>query len=373
MTKNNNNNNNNNNRGSFSSTTTMSGKAAFITGYVDDDSQPANDELTMNYMYQLNMNSSFTGEDLLYTRIKTGNSTYGKGFANKTNGSYLGAANTNSDALKVDKLWYQFPVGDNVQVWVGPKIENYYMLASAPSIYKPVLKQFALGGNASTYGSSTSPGFGAAWTQQVDDPSEARFAVSANYAAKDGDNSTTGLFNDGDSKLFTKVELGNSQWQVSAASAYHKGTTDWGGYYNTNKAGTRSGDESSYALRGYWRPKVSGYMPEISFGYDVSNIDGATEAGAAEETAGWMVGLGWKDLFVDGNRAGVAFGSRQSATSVVSGGTDVEKDSGVWEAYYTFKVNDGVSITPAVFGGTDVDGTSGTDMNGGVVLTEFRF
>ncbi len=44
----------------------------------------------------------------------------------------------------------------------------------------------------------------------------------------------------------------------------------------------------------------------------------------------------------------------------------------VWEAYYTFKVNDGVSITPAVFGGSDVE-ADGNDVNGAVVLTEFRF
>ena len=53
--------------GAFSSTTTMSGKAAFVTGYVDDDTETDSDKITFNYMYQLNMNSSFTGDDLLYT------------------------------------------------------------------------------------------------------------------------------------------------------------------------------------------------------------------------------------------------------------------------------------------------------------------
>ena len=42
--------------------------------------------------------------------------------------------------LKVDKIWYQFPVGENNTVWVGPKIENYYMHGTTPSIYKPVTK-----------------------------------------------------------------------------------------------------------------------------------------------------------------------------------------------------------------------------------------
>ena len=80
----------------------------------------------------------------------------------------------------------------------------------------------------------------------------------------------------------------------------------------------------------------------------------------------------------DRNRAGVALGSRQAATGIKSGGTvtsDPEEDNSVWEAYYTFKVNDGVSVTPAIFGGTDLTNASGTvtDVDGAVLLTEFRF
>ena len=37
-------------------------------------------------------------------------------------------------------------------VWVGPKIENYYMYGATPSIYKPgVLKAFKLGGNGAVF------------------------------------------------------------------------------------------------------------------------------------------------------------------------------------------------------------------------------
>ena len=85
-----------------------------------------------------------------------------------------------------------------------------------------------------------------------------------------------------------------------------------------------------------------------------------------------MVGLGWKDLLIDGNRAGVAFGSRVSATSIVGGTSDPSEDNSVWEAYYSFKINDGVTVTPAFFGGSDVE-SEGKDVSGAVVLTEFRF
>jgi len=374
--------------GQFSSSTKMSGKAAFITGYVDNNAATSSDEITFEYMYQLNLNTSFTGEDNLYTRIKTGNvgdktGTVGH-FVDKGQGTYLSAANSNDNVLKVDKLWYQFPVGESMTVWVGPKIENYYMLASAPSIYKPVTKQFALGGNGSAYGSSTSPGFGAAWTQATDDPTDGRWEVSANYSAKSGDSSAEnkGMFGDDtESFVLTKVGYGTPRWQVSLGTSFKDGW-DNDGYYQSALA-TKSpnvaanSSMTAYALRGYWKPEESGALPEVQVGYDWAHIDGA-DAGEAVDTSGWMVGLGWKDLFIDGNRAGVAFGSRQSASELKSGGSvtsDPEDDNSVWEAYYTFRVNDGVTITPAVFGGTDLTNASGTvtDVDGAVLLTEFRF
>ncbi len=361
----------------FSTTTKMRGTATFNIGAVDRDS--ATDEATVfQYVYQLNLNTSFTGNDLLYTRIKTGN---GSGpFSSKTYGTYLSANNGNGDALKVDKLWYQFPVGDNVKVWIGPKIENYYMLASTPSIYKPVLKQFALGGNGSTYGASTSPGFGAAWIQQVD-PGQPRFAVSTNYVAKNGASADDekGLFDDkSKSNWLTKVEYGSSRWQVSAAMAVKQcdddggNCFDGGSYYSTKAGKNRTGDSTNLGLRAYWKPEETGAIPAVSVGYDIANIDDPS-AGGTEETAQWMVGLSWRDLFVDGNSAGLAFGQRQYATEIKGGGDDPADDNFMWEAYYTFKVSDNVSVTPSIFGGSDTYNGTDDDLSGALVQTTFKF
>ena len=124
-------------------------------------------------------------------------------------------------------------------------------------------------------------------------------------------------------------------------------------------------------MRAYWKPDNSGAVPSVQLGYDTSSIDDAG-TGFADEASGWMVGLNWKDLFIDGNRAGLAVGSRVSATNIVGGGSDPSEDNSVWEAYYSFKVNDGVTVTPAVFGSTDVE-AEGKDVTGAVLLTEFRF
>ena len=359
--------------GQFSSSTKMSGKAAFITGYVDDDNETDTDSITMEYMYQLNMNTSFSGEDNLYVRLKAGN--VGDHFVDSAQGTYLSAGKNTTDQLRVDKIWYSFPVGDDVTVWIAPKIENYYMLASSPSIYRPITKQFTLGGNGTVYGSSTKAGFGAAYVQPKEDPSEGRFAISAAYTNQSGAKSgkDQGLFgDDGKSALLTKLEYGTPQWQVSGAVAIKE--NGWADSYFTTAAGKKrsaAGSETAIGLRAYWKPDTTGAIPSVQLGYDVSNIDDAP-TGYADEASGWMVGFGWEDLLIDGNRAGLAFGSRVSATSIVGGGSDPNEDNSVWEAYYSFKVNDGVTVTPAIFGSSDVE-AEGKDISGGVILTEFKF
>ena len=369
--------------GQFSTTTKLNGKVHFVVGGVsrDDSSDQA---VTFNYTQQLNLNTSFTGRDLLYTRIKTGN--FGTAFSDYDHGLYLAATNTKSNAVYVDKIWYQFPVGDNWKFWVGPEIENYYMLASAPSIYKPILKGFALGGNGAAYGASTGQGFGAAWTQTVDDRSQPRFAVSTNYVASSGDSSATeggGILTDNVSNWLTKIEYGAPSWQVSLAvaqkncdSASTKNCFDGGKYFSTAEGKNRSGNSTNYGLRAYWKPDEVGAIPEISFGYDIGLIDDDGTSTSTEETAQWMIGLGWKDAFVDGNSAGIAFGQRQYATEVVDGTDDPADDNFVWEAYYTFKVSDNITITPAIFGGEDTkDGNSSDtdDTFGALVQTTFKF
>jgi len=381
--------------GQFSKTTKLTGKAAFVVGAVNKD-DATDDSMTMEYSYTLNMNTSFTGRDLLYARIKTGNvNGY---FGNKTQGTYLsdqgqgdaytscsiGAGSTTAQTLscsddynylQVDKLWYEFPLGDNFKGWVGPRVENYYMLASAPSIYRPVLKQFALGGNGPVYGSSTSAGFGVAWTQTQEDPSAARFAVSAAYTSKDGKSDTTkeGLFGENaPTALLTKVEYGSPRWQVSFAASFKQ--NDWKDeYFATSAAMARAVGSSSTAIgfRGYWKPEEVGFVPAIQFGYDSASVD--SNSTSVKTAKGWMIGLGWDDVVVDGNSAGVAFGSRMSVTKMGGGASipGTEGDPFSWEAYYSFAVNDNVTITPAIFANEDPGNT--VDNTGYVVNTSFRF
>ncbi|WP_320664893.1 iron uptake porin [Prochlorococcus sp. MIT 1223] len=376
--------------GQFSNTTKLDGKANIIVGQVDSDADTS-DSTTMEYSYQMNLNSSFSGRDNLYVRIKTGN-VQGH-FGTRTSATYLsahgagsaeagGSSATAYDYLKVDKLWYSFPVAEQFKVWIGPKVENYYMLASSPSIYKPVMKQFALGGNGPVYGSSTNPGLGVAWTQQKDDPSAARFAVSLAYTQQSGESAAvdSGIFGEtGKRGTLVKFEYGSPRWQVSLATAYKSGGwTDT--YFATNQAAERAthAHETAYGLRAYWKPEEVGAIPAIQIGYDTTTIDNNDVN--VKEADGWMIGLMWDDVGSEGNKAGFAIGSRMTANTyhatldeTATAQSEGAKDNSTWEAYYTFQVNDNVSVTPAFFGSSDPNTGTNDDANGYVVLTTLKF
>ena len=57
--------------GSFSETTTMSGSASFQVGAVDESA--ITEAVTATYSYDIDLNTSFTGDDNLYVGIETGN------------------------------------------------------------------------------------------------------------------------------------------------------------------------------------------------------------------------------------------------------------------------------------------------------------
>ena len=98
--------------GSFSDTTTLDGKAVFYMGAVDGATKVDStdtESLQTGYTYTMNLNTSFTGDDNLYVRLRTGAS--GAIWGAKTTSYHLDRYSGTTDALAVDKIWYTFPVG----------------------------------------------------------------------------------------------------------------------------------------------------------------------------------------------------------------------------------------------------------------------
>ena len=103
--------------GSFSETTTMSGSAGFLIG-ATDSATDTNDKVQFEYIVEVDLNTSFTGEDKLNIEIETGNGLTNVG-ADKTG---LDWGSSNADVLKVDDINYTFPLG-SWKVAVGDSMD----------------------------------------------------------------------------------------------------------------------------------------------------------------------------------------------------------------------------------------------------------
>ncbi len=379
---------------SFSSTTTLDGKAVFVFGAVDGnvdlgetasggtdtvaaqdnagvtrnfvvekaDKNKHSDALSVGYVYQMNLNTSFTGDDNLYVRLKTSD-----GFENFTSkpGNYLNEAGSGGSVLTVDKIWYTFPLGDKVEATIGPKIENYYMLAASPSVYKPkVLKAFRFGGHGAAFGASTSTGLGVKYT------ADNGFASSITLNSK-GAQGTNGFLTDADvNKLNIMAAYTRDNWHLSGTYTKQHGNFGAFHYYSTDTI-DGTADTTGYALRAWWRPDETGTaVPSISFGYDT--MDFADNPGGYQKGNGYSIAFNWQDIVQADDTIGVAFGAPISGEDNVTAGVE-DVDPFLWEAYYSFRPNDSIEITPGVFGGSDVRADDNDDIFGAVLQTTFRF
>ena len=100
----------------FSSTTSLSGGAVFTIGSVaDGGTTDTEEELYMQYGYGLDVTSSFTGEDMLYMGMETGNASGPLASMDSSVGG--------TGAITLHSLYYAFPVGD-LSVTAGPLLDQ---------------------------------------------------------------------------------------------------------------------------------------------------------------------------------------------------------------------------------------------------------
>ena len=315
--------------GSFSETTTASFGLDFYLGALSDEvsgETTQDDALTFGYSLGIGLNTSFTGEDSLDITIDAGNSTEGVAEFD---------GNTNGDALTVDGISYTFPVGDATFI-VGDSTDGSALFTTACVYGGPgnMLDDCANVNAGITGGEAT---------------------VGASYDFGNGFTAATGFQTSSTvSGVFTE--------ESSDAYAFNAAYTadDYGvsvTYGVVENAGLT--DENTYtAFNAYYTPE--GSLPSISVGYEIGDIGGA--ASTVDESTSFMVGLSWDE--VGPGSAGIALGH----SSTIEGSDEAYQ----YEAYYSYDINDGMTITPLIF--TKDNATSGLDDATGVMVkTSFSF
>ena len=351
----------------FSTTTKLRGEANFVLGNVDGY-QAKDGTVThaaFNYDLRLNLDTSFTGKDLLRTRLRSANFSSNPFGSSSSLFKLDKADNTSSEVgnnVVIDRLFYQFPAFNNkATLTAGAAVRNTE-IAWVPSAYKSgILDFFAVAGTPGVYNKATGAGFGVQYGKKG-------LIAGVNYVAQNGSDSETGVF-DETGALNTLAQIGYRGTNYGIAFGYRYGTEGtrvrtYNGIDGASGTLVPGQTSNGYALNAYWEPEKSGIIPAISAGYGWNTVSGT--ASDATDSQSWFAGLQWADVIARGNSAGIAIG--QAPT-----GEDLEKST-LLEIFYKYQVSDNISVTPAIFYASDNQRLADNSSNwGGVIQTTFKF
>jgi len=325
--------------GSFSETTTASFSADFAIGAVDGTGVstfvPDGDEAVEAYYgFQIDLNTSFTGEDSLDISIDAGNSG-GAATEFDLNGGVTTATNTTTtDILTVDGVSYTFPLA-GATVIVGDNTDGSALFSTACTYGGP-------SDTLSDCGAVSAPITGGGTMIGASYDFDNGFTVAAGYAGQGS--STSGLMTkEGlDEYAFNGMYTGDN-YGVSVSYAKVEATT--------------TSDDTFTAINAYWAPEG---FASISVGYEFGD-DGDATADVDTSTS-YFVGLQFDE--VGPGSAGIALGTK---TATVEGSDELL----MYEVYYSYPVNDGMTITPLLYVKEKAAATA--DETGVLVKTSFSF
>jgi len=317
--------------GAFSETTTASFSADFAIG--SEDGTDAGDSLQANYGFQIDLNSSFTGEDSLDISLDAG--------AGSTGLSEFDL-NSTSDVLTVDGVSYTFPLA-GATVFVGDNTDGSLLYSTACVYGGPSNNLDDCGNGTSALGSGAGTAFG------------------ASYAFDNGLTFAVGYTGDGSSTsgLMTTEGLDQIGTQVSYS------TDSYGASLSLAKVDVTTDDERKYyGLNGYFTPSEIGAVPSISVGYEIGDAQGLPQ------TDQWFVGLQWDEA--GPGTFGAAIGSvGASAGNEDTTSPHYDPDLMMYEAFYSYEINDGMTVTPLIYSKETAAGSD--DKTGVMVKTSFSF
>jgi hypothetical protein len=154
-------------------------------------------QITLGYYAFLNLTTSFTGKDSLFTQIVVGNSIspanqlVSAGFFNSWGTPFLDQTGTPvANDVVLRELSYTFPVGDSVRVAIGPRL-NFYRYFDANRFTFFLTGATSYNSNGSTLSNAVDRGSGAAITWNI----SKQFKFSAAYLAENTEFLNPNVFN----------------------------------------------------------------------------------------------------------------------------------------------------------------------------------
>jgi len=303
--------------GSFSETTTASFSVDTVLGAIDGNNVGATgaESTSFDFQFNIGLSTSFTGEDSLDIAIDNGT------VSPSPLGTKMGF--DTGSALTVDGVTYSFPVGGaSMIVGDSTDLSAAFTGACTYSAFTDATPDDCGTGNSMGAG-------GKGVTAALGYAFDSGFSMAGGVTS-----GTTDILGDSADALGLNAAYSTDSYGVAVA-------------YVTDDGGT-STDTQYWGLNGYYTFDLA----SLSVGYETSD-DGTTEK------SGYFVGLSFPE---------VGPGSVNIAAATDALYSDSASEYLVYEASYSYPVNDGMTITPGVFlkeGATDETGVA--------VKTSFSF
>ena len=370
----------------FSTTTKLVGEVIFGLGNAFSSDDQVDDQTVFGYRTRLELETSFTGEDLLFTRLSTGNFP---AFADAT-GTFQGDlafAEPAEGDIGLEVLFYDFPVGQNTNVLIGAAGLAADDLADTVS----VLDGDGGSGAISLFG-TRSPIYlpagetGLGIIHNFGDIVEFSAGYLAGEASdpSDGSGLFSGSFNAIGQLLFTPTE--RLDIALTYVNGFNKSDTETGSdlaniqfltaevFENDVPTSNNAyGAQFSFALSD--RIVIGGWggLNKIR---TLSDLDGQLPRGS-QDIWNWAVTLAFPDLIKEGSIGGIVLGMEPWVTSSTIDVEDFDEDdesSFHAEVFYQYQLNDNIGITPGVVYISNPENTDDNDdLFIGTVRTTFNF
>ena len=329
--------------GGFSETTTASFSVDFGVGAVDGlgVDTGTTDNVTEEgvfavYGFQIDLNTSFTGEDSLDVSIDAGNAT-----SAATSPEAEFDLNGTTNALTIDGVSYSFPLGP-VAAFVGMQgTDGSSAFTTACTYGGPSNTLDDCGNVNSGFGAQSGSSFGGSYSLSDE------WTIAAGYAGN-GTTDTAGLMSaEGADAYGVNTAYTTDSWGLSAT-------------YSVVEQANAIYADTHLAVNGFFAPEQ--FPGSFSVGYEWNTLGGVGPA--TDESTSYFIGVQIDEL--GPGSAGIAMGT------VGSMGEALAEDQMMYEAYYAYPLNDGMTITPLIFSKEGATATD-EDQTGLMVKTSFSF
>jgi hypothetical protein len=393
----------------FSTTTKLAGEAIFgiasvVSGSNDDGVEATDDEIdrvpVLGYRTRLELETSFTGDDLLFTRLSTGNFPE----FSETTGTFQGElafAQPDDNNLNLEVLFYDRPLGENTNILIGAAGLAADDIANTLS----VLDGDAGSGAISAFG-TRSPIYyppGETGVGLIHSFGE-KLEFSAGYLAGEASDPSNGagLFNGSYSALgqLTITPIEKLGIALTYVNGYNQSDTGVGSDLANIQSltSTEIDDPNTVdpgALEGGVPTSSNSYGAQFSFALsdriviggwgglnkvktlDAVNVGGQTVERGSQDIWNWAATLAFPDLGKEGSLGGIIVGMEPwvSSSSIDTPGFGEDEEKSLHaEAFYQYQLNDNIAITPGVIYVNKPDNNADNDdLFIGALRTTFSF